>query len=187
MKRTTTLLLSLIATPLLALDPPAMVGKFAAGEKYAEPLRDAPPSVSRMFVRAVKGGEDVDSVDLPATGGGMIIMLVPVGKARMRHASAMLKTPAGDELRSSEWNTADRGVQRFVIDAASELGIDLDAGATQEVIHVDLTDAASYRLQVASMRRRSRAGKQTDDDDVGRTAVASRRRAGDAARDIARW
>ncbi|HKO01718.1 MAG TPA: choice-of-anchor X domain-containing protein [Thermoanaerobaculia bacterium] len=151
MKRTTTLLLSLIATPLLALDPPAMVGKFAAGEKYAEPLRDAPPSVSRMFVRAVKGGEDVDSVDLPATGGGMIIMLVPVGKARMRHASAMLKTPAGDELRSSEWNTADRGVQRFVIDAASELGIDLDAGATQEVIHVDRTDAASYRLQVASM------------------------------------
>lgn len=151
MKRTTTLLLSLIATPLLALDPPATVGKFAAGEKYAEPLREAPASVSRMYVRAVKGG-DADAVELPATGGsGMIVMLVPIGKARLRHASAMLKTPSGDQLGASEWSTSDRGVQRFVIDAAGELGIDLGAGATQEVIHVDRTDAASYRLQVPDL------------------------------------
>jgi hypothetical protein len=152
MKRTTTLLLSLVATPLLALDPPATVGKFGAGEKYAEPLRDAPASVSRMYVRAVKGGDAIGAIELPATGGtGMIIMMMPVGRARMRHASAMLKTPSGDALQSSEWGTSDQGVQRFVIDAASELGIDLGTGATQEVIHVDRTDAASYRLELPDL------------------------------------
>src|SRR3954469_19423824 len=102
MKAIAALFLSLLATPLLAIDPPATVGKFAAGETYAEPLRDAPASVSRMYVRAVKGGDAIDSVELPAHGGsGMIIMLLPVGKTRMRHAAAMLKTPSGDSLGAS--------------------------------------------------------------------------------------
>ncbi|MCU1229206.1 MAG: hypothetical protein JWO97_2090 [Acidobacteria bacterium] len=151
MKAIAALFLSLLATPLLAVDPPATVGKFAAGETYAEPLRDAPASVSRMYVRAVKGGDAIDSVELPATGGsGMIIMLLPVGKTRMRHAAAMLKTPSGDSLGASEWSSSNAGVQRFVIDAAEELGLDL-GGSMQEVIHVDRTDAASYRLAIPGL------------------------------------
>jgi hypothetical protein len=145
------LFLSLLATPLLAVDPPATVGKFAPGEKYAEPLRDAPPSVSRMYVRAVKGGDAIDAVELPATGrSGMIIMLLPIGKTRMRHATAMLKTPSGDSLGAAEWSSSDQSLQRFVIDASEELGLNL-GGSMQEVIHVDHADAASYRLAIPGL------------------------------------
>jgi len=143
MKRIATILFALVAAPLFAADPAAVVGTFEPGSIYREPERNAPPAVSRMFVRAVDAKTAAEGVDVPATGGGLIILTLPLSKNGGR-VSATLRTPAGDVLRSSE--TSARGMQRFSsIDAAESLGINVSA-ESQEVIHVDHTEAARYRL-----------------------------------------
>jgi hypothetical protein len=133
----------LFALLLLAAQTAAaqdVTGMFAPGERYEAPADHAPANVSRMFVRAVTAS----SVDLPATGGGgMIIWAIPAGKARV---SARLTTPGGDVLRPRENGSIDRGLRRFHFDAA-EVGIDLPAGE-HEVLHVMKTEAASYRIDV---------------------------------------
>jgi len=135
----------LFALLLLAAEtaaPQDLTGVFAPGERYEAPADHAPANVSRMFVRAVT--RENSSVDLPATGGGgMIIWAIPAGKARV---SARLTTPSGDVLRPRENGSIDRGLRRFHFDAA-EVGIDLPTGE-QEVLHVMKTEAASYRIDV---------------------------------------
>ncbi len=127
----------LFTSSLFAAD---VTGVFAPGERYEAPADHAPASVSRMFVRAVTAS----SMDLPATGGGgMIIWAIPAGKARV---SARLTTPSGDVLRPRENGSTDRGLRRFHFDAA-EVGIDLPTGE-HEVLHVMKTVAASYRVDV---------------------------------------
>jgi hypothetical protein len=151
MKTTTILFASLLAAPLFAADPAAVTGTFAAGERYVEPTRDAPPSVSRMYVRAVQSAT-ANSIELPATGGtGMIVLMLSIGGATHASTRAMLKTPSGDSFGATESSSADLGVQRFVVDAATELGLELHGG-TQEVIHINRTEAASYRLALPETR-----------------------------------
>ena len=143
MKRLAILLL--IAMPMFAADPAPQFGVFEPGSVYREPERNAPPAVSRMFVRAVDAKMAADGVDLPATGGGMIILTMPLSK-RGGRVSATLRTPTGDTLRSSERGSAARGLRRFAsVDAAEGLGINIPADA-QEVIHVERTEAARYHL-----------------------------------------
>jgi hypothetical protein len=82
MKRTAILFSLLIAGPLFGQQ---ITGRFEPGQTYREPDRDAPPSVSRMFVRKVDGHD----VDLPATGDGGMIIVLP------GHAPKSLQTTSG--------------------------------------------------------------------------------------------
>jgi len=109
----------LFAAPLFGQ---TVTGKFAAGETYVEPERNAPAATSRMFVRA----NDGQGVDLPATGqGGMIIVIN--GRTPK---SARLRTPAGD--------TASDTIQHFAIDAEGN-----------EVLHITNTIAGRYHVSDA--------------------------------------
>ena len=146
MKRLALLLSLLCTATLFAADPKPLVGTFEPGQHYREPDRDAPPAVSRMFVRAVDAKSVGHGIDLPATGGGgMIILTLPLAKGAGR-VSATLRTPTGDALRSTEGGSTTRGLQRFAsVDAAEGLGLNIAAEA-QEVIHVDRTEAARYHL-----------------------------------------
>jgi len=106
----------LFAAPLFGQ---TVTGKFAAGETYVEPERNAPAATSRMFVRA----NDGQGVDLPATGqGGMIIVI----NDRMPK-SARLRTPAGD--------TSSESIQHFAVDAQGN-----------EVLHITNTIAGRYHV-----------------------------------------
>src|SRR6266542_105317 len=146
MKRLAFLLSLLCATTLGAADPQPLVGTFQPGQQYREPDRDAPPTVSRMFVRAVDAKSAKDGVDLPATGGGgLIILTLPLAKGAGR-VSATLRTPTGDVMRSSERGSESRGLRRYSsVDAAEGLGMSI-AAEVQEVISGDRTEAARYRL-----------------------------------------
>lgn len=111
---------------------------------YREPELNAPPSVSRMFVRSVDAKSVSQGVDLPATGGGgMIILLLPVTNGGGR-TTATLRTPTGDALATTERAPSSGNLRRFTVDAAETLGI--RAGSDQDVLHVDRTEAARYRL-----------------------------------------
>lgn len=111
---------------------------------YREPELNAPPAVSRMFVRSVDAKAVSQGVDLPATGGGgMIILLLPVTNGGGRTA-ATLRTPTGDALATTDRAPASGNLRRFTVDAAETLGI--RAGSDQDVLHVDRTEAARYRL-----------------------------------------
>jgi hypothetical protein len=106
----------LFAAPLLGQ---TVTGKFAAGEQYVEPERNAPAATSRMFVRANNG----QGVDLPATGqGGMIIVIN--GRAAK---SARLRTPAGDSSSDT--------IQHFAVDSEGN-----------EVLHIANTIAGRYHV-----------------------------------------
>jgi len=106
----------LFAAPMLAQ---TVTGKFAQGESYVEPQRNAPPATSRMFVR----GADGQGVDLPATGQGGMLIVVGDGHA----SSAKLRTPAGD--------STSRSVQHVAVDADGH-----------EVVHIDRTIAGRYHV-----------------------------------------
>jgi hypothetical protein len=141
--RRNAILLALLLLPasLFASD---VTGVFAPGQRYEAPADHAPANVSRMFVRAVT--RETSSVDLPATGGGgMLIWTIAASKNAARH-SARLTTPTGDVLHPRDNGSIERGLRRFNFDA-TEVGIDLPAG-TEEVLHVQQTVAASYRLDV---------------------------------------
>ncbi len=110
------LLVLLAAAPLFGQ---TVTGRFAAGETYLEPERNAPPATSRMFVR----NSDGQGVDLPATGqGGMIIVVND-----RNNAAPQLRTPGGDSSSSS--------VQRFSVDSAGH-----------DVLHIERTIAGRYRM-----------------------------------------
>lgn len=147
MKKLAILLPLLTASTLLAADPRPVVEAFPAGATYREPERDAPPATSRMFVKELDGAAAANGVALPATGdGGMIILLLPVAKdGGTARATATLRTPTGDALRSGDAGSDARGLRRFAVDAAEGLGITAASG-DQEVIHVARTAAAPYAL-----------------------------------------
>jgi hypothetical protein len=97
-----------------------VTGRFAPGEQYVEPERNAPPATSRMFVRAADG----QGVDLPATGqGGMIVVV----NDRQQASGAKLRTPTGDSMSP--------GIQRFAVDAEGH-----------EVLHIDQPVAGRYHV-----------------------------------------
>src|SRR5436190_10304462 len=107
----------LFAAPLFGQ---TVTGRFAPGEQYVEPERNAPPATSRMFVRAADG----QGVDLPATGqGGMIVVV----NDRQQTSGAKLRTPAGDSTSPS--------IQRFAVDADGH-----------EVLHIDKPVAGRYHV-----------------------------------------
>jgi hypothetical protein len=135
------------AATLLAADPRPVVEAFPAGAAYREPDRDAPPATSRMFVRQLDAAAAAKGISLPATGdGGMIILLLPVTKSGgTERATATLRTPTGDALRSGDAGSESRGIRRFAVDAAEGLGITA-ASRDQEVIHVARTTPAPYAL-----------------------------------------
>ncbi len=147
-----TLAITLSATSLLGAD----TGSFARGTKYAAPDAHAPANVSRTFVRTLTADEARNGVDLPATGeGGMIIWTLPVTKdsrlaadSRSTPLRSTLVTPAGSRLAAGDDRSADRSLERYRFDS-SELGLDLPGGS-QEVLHVDRTDAASYHVDFAT-------------------------------------
>lgn len=146
MKAIAILLPLLSAATLLAADPRPVVEAFPAGATYREPERDAPPATSRMFVKHLAAAAAANGLSLPATGdGGMIILLLPVTKnGATERATATLRTPTGDALRSGDAGSDSRGIRRFAVDAAEGLGI--AASRDQEVIHVARTAAAPYAL-----------------------------------------
>lgn len=124
----------------LVLAAPLLAQPFA----YREPEVNAPPSVSRMFVRSVDAKSVSQGVDLPATGGGgMIILLLPVTNGGGR-TTATLRTPTGDALATTERAPSTGNLRRFTVDAAESLGI--RAGSDQDVLHIDRTEAARYHL-----------------------------------------
>jgi len=106
----------LFAAPLFGQ---TATGRFAPGETYAAPERNAPPATSRMFVRAADG----QGVDLPASGQGGMIVVVNDREQK----SAKLRTPAGD--------SASRNVSRFAVDAEGH-----------EVLHIDNPIAGRYHV-----------------------------------------
>ena len=111
---------------------------------YREPELNAPPAVSRMFVRSIDAKSVSQGVDLPATGGGgMIILLLPVTNGGGR-TTATLRTPTGDALATTDRAPASGNLRRFTADAAETLGI--RAGSDQDVLHIDRTEAARYHL-----------------------------------------
>lgn len=129
-----------LALSLLVAAAPLFAQTFA----YHEPERDAPAATSRMFVRSIDAQSLRQGVDLPATGGsGMIILMLPVS-ATSGHAAATLRTPTGDVLAKSDAGSPARGLQRFAVEAAEGLGIRVPA--MQDVIHVERTEAAQYHL-----------------------------------------
>ncbi|HEX9986619.1 MAG TPA: hypothetical protein VGF69_25415 [Thermoanaerobaculia bacterium] len=166
MKRTLILLL-LLAFPasLFAAD---VTGRFAPHEKYVAPADHAPATTSRMFVRTVT--REATSLDIPAAGeSGLLVWTIPVRKAASRlqtnaadrmPMSAALTTPTGDVLRPGDNGDAARGLRRFRFDS-SEVGIELPRGM-QEVLHVERSEAASYRLEL-----------QMPEDVAGVTVVAA--------------
>jgi hypothetical protein len=94
-------------------------GRFAPGESYVAPERNAPPATSRMFVRTSDG----QGVDLPATGqGGMIVVIGDRGQSSPR-----LRTPAGD--------SSSRSIRRFAVDADGH-----------NALHIDQTIAGRYHV-----------------------------------------
>jgi len=101
-----------VVTPLFGQQS---VGRFEPGAIYREPERNAPPSVSRMFVRQVEGHE----VDLPATGGSGMIIALP-GRA-----------PSTMKLSS--------GMQRVALDATHDV-IHIDRTEAQRYHFADLKD-----------------------------------------------
>jgi hypothetical protein len=130
MKRVGLLLSLFSATSLLAAD---VTGVFEPGQAYRQPERNAPASVSRMFVRNLDAAAIRQGVDLPATGGGGMIIVVSADGVRV---PATLRTPTGDALVPSDRGSKQRGMQRVVVDDV----------ASREVIHVDRTEAGAYRL-----------------------------------------
>jgi hypothetical protein len=150
MKTIAILLPFLAASAVMAADPRPVVESFAPGQIYREPEHDAPPTVSRMFVRHVDASAAKSSnsrVTLPATGdSGMIVLLLPLTPGGGTHrATATLRTPQGDALRSGDNGSSARGIQRFAVDAAEGLGITVPSGE-QEVLHIDRAAAAAYSL-----------------------------------------
>jgi hypothetical protein len=142
------ILLPLLSTAtLLAADPRPIVEAFPAGQAYREPERDAPPATSRMFVKQLDAAAAAKGLSLPATGdSGMIILLLPVAKnGATARATATLRTPTGDALRTGDAGSEARGMRRFAVDAAEGLGITARSN-DQEVIHVARTTAAPYAL-----------------------------------------
>ncbi|HJW92384.1 MAG TPA: hypothetical protein VJ901_02085 [Thermoanaerobaculia bacterium] len=107
----------LFATPLFAQ---TVTGRFAPGEQYVEPERNAPAATSRMFVRTVNG----QGIDLPATGQGGIIVVV---NDREQKSGAKLRTPSGDSTSPN--------IQRFTVDAEGH-----------EVLHIDKPIAGRYHV-----------------------------------------
>lgn len=114
-----TLLALLFAAPLFAQ---TVTGRFEPGQIYREPDRDAPPAVSRMFVR--NAGDR--GVDLPATGSGGMIVVVP--------------SRAGAAIASAH------GAQRVPLDAKQDV-IHIDQTAPRRY-HLD--DVARGAIVVAS-------------------------------------
>jgi len=106
----------LFAAPLFGQ---VATGRFAQGETYVEPERNAPAATSRMFVRNANG----QGIDLPATGQGGMIIVVNDRQPK----SAKLRTPIGD--------SSSKSVQRFAIDAEGH-----------EVLHIDQTIAGRYHV-----------------------------------------
>lgn len=124
MKKTLLLLLSL-APSLLGAD---LTGRFEPGTRYEEPAAHAPANVSRMFTRNVA---QAGSVELPATGGGGMIIWTIAEKP----VATRLRTPTGAELLPSERGSIERGLRRF-------------RDNDDEVLHVMKTVPARYQLDV---------------------------------------
>ncbi|HKO57315.1 MAG TPA: choice-of-anchor X domain-containing protein [Thermoanaerobaculia bacterium] len=128
----TLLALALFPASLFAADS---VGTFAPGEVYQPPAAHAPANVSRMYARTLTPG--APSLDLPAAGDSSMIVWT------MRAVGARLVTPTGKTLEPDAAATTDRSLQRFRFDGG-EIGFGKGA---QQVLHVDRTEAASYRLE----------------------------------------
>ena len=124
MKKTLLLLLSL-APAALGAD---VTGRFDRGTRYQEPDAYAPAQVSRMFLRAVPKAQ---SVELPATGGGGMIIWT-IGPESVR---THLRTPMGATLAPDDRGSIERGIRR-VRDGADQ------------VLHVMRTAPAAYALEL---------------------------------------
>lgn len=123
MKKTLLLLLA-IAPAAFAAD---VTGRFDKGTRYQELDAHAPAQVSRMFTRTVKSS----SVDLPATGGGGMIIWT-IGPASVRTS---LRTPHGATLAPEDRGSVERGLRRI-------------QDGNDKVLHVMRTTPASYSLDV---------------------------------------
>ncbi|HVT04859.1 MAG TPA: choice-of-anchor X domain-containing protein [Thermoanaerobaculia bacterium] len=144
--RKSRLLVALLTCSLTAsISAQTVTGRFPAGTKYEAPQENSPVATSRFSVRTVQLSSGKTTVEVPATGGGGLILWTIPLRSDVGVRTAVTR-PDGATLNMNAKVAA--GLLRKEFDAA-ELALDLPAGQ-HEVVHVDHASAGSYRIELES-------------------------------------
>jgi hypothetical protein len=136
----------LVAGAVLGLAAPSLAGPrggaFPEGEPYQEPLRLAPPTVSRYHVQSADLSKGPVRLHLPATGRGrLLVWTMPLaGDAR-----SSLRTPDGRALGRDEARSAAQDLGRAGF-AAPDLGI--RTAGPHEVLYVEGPAAGGHEVDL---------------------------------------
>lgn len=135
-----------LAGAAAAADPPeGRTGFFPAGQLYAPPAETAPATVSRAFVRTAVPAAGLVRLEVPARGGGPLLVWTLAHGTDAGPSRASLRTPGQRALRADEGASADGSLRRFALEAP-DAGIDLPGA--REAVLVTAAEPGLHQVEV---------------------------------------